>query len=337
MFIPLTSQNSKGPYDLETIQEGQANYECNLNPNGINGKCYGKDNPNYWQHYKTTITYPGTWINLKTGKMRYVKDGVDVNASREKKNYYCTGYDFKSVNKSWWNWKVGPDSCDGTKNTKEDMSKLDQVTIENDHNITAKIIKFGKYNWSFDLNCFYALSNDSCVDTPVPTESTTATPTTKDDGGCDTENSTELCNIKFRPITTSDLFPGKNGEAREAGFNWSSKATDKTITSDVNQSTGYGIDPGKYAEQLKQKTEEQEFEGTVDYYIHLTKEKIKELRSYAKKHDYTTFGEDKNSGTPAGTYKKVEGVEGLYYYNSKILDGFGSNIERNVKLGVNNN
>lgn len=337
MFIPLNQNNSKETqgfagkslYDLENVVDGQTSYECNINPNGINGKCYGKDNPNYWQHYKTTITYPGTWINLKTAENRYVDDNLDKNAVREEKNKYCTGYDFEPVNEQWWNWKVSPPYCDGNTGIPEDMTKLDTLTDKIDYNISAKIIKFGKYNWNIDLNCFYGLSNTVCLPPPVCEDP------------CECDNSTELCNATFRPITSSKLFPGKNGENREPGFNWTSDATDKSISAAVNQATGYGIDPGQYAKELQEKAQsndEVNFNGTADYYIHLTKEKIKELRSYSKANGYTAFGFDKNSlKTPAGTYTPVEGVKGLYYYNSKILDGFGSNIERNVKAGVNNN
>lgn len=324
MFIPLVT-------DYEQAKEGQTSYECNINPNGINGKCYGKDNPNYWQHYKTTITYPGTWINLKTSERKYTKDGVDVNTSREKKNYYCTGYDFEPVNEQWWNWKISPPYCDGNSGVPEDMTKIDTLTDDITYNITAKIIKFGKYNWSIDLNCFYGLSNTVCLPPPSC------------DDPCDCENSTELCNASFRPVTSSQLFPGKNGEDREAGYNWTSKATDKTISSEVNQVTGYGIDPGKYAQELQTKAQgnaEVNFDGQADYYVHLTKENIKELRSYAKENGYTAFSYNKNTlTTPVGTYKKVDGVQGMYYYNSSLLDNnkYIDKLERNVNRGVNNN
>lgn len=324
MFIPLVT-------DYEKAVEGQTSYECNINPNGINGKCYGKDNPNYWQHYKTTITYPGTWINLKTAERKYTSEGIDVNASREKKNYYCTGYDFEPVNEQWWNWKVSPPYCDGNTGIPEDMSKIDTLTDKIDYNITASIIKFGKYNWSFDLNCFYGLSNTVCL--PPPTC----------DDPCECENSTELCNATFRPITASKLFPGKNGDDREAGFNWTSDATDKSISTEVNQATGYGIDPGTYAKELQAKAQsnaEVNFGGVADYYIHLTKENIKQLRSYAKANGYTSFSYDKNNlTTPAGTYKQVNGIKELYYYNSNILENnkYIDKFERNVNRGVNNN
>ncbi len=306
MFIPLVT-------DLE---QGAESSECSINPNGINGKCYGKNNPTYWQHYKTTITYPGTWINLKTGARNYDKSEVDINTVRERKNYYCTGYDFESVNQVWWDWKI---------NKKEDMSLIDSVTVENDHNITAKIMKFGKYNWSFDLKCFYALSKN--VTLPPDGGQTGG----GNDGGCDNENSTELCNASFRPVTASNLFPSSDGSSsREAGFNWTSDARDLTITDDT---AGYGIDPGKYAEQIQQaatNNEDAAYSGTADYTVHLTKSNIKELRAYAKKNGYTLFeGNNKNP---------VTGVEGLYYYKSELIyNPTYAKTTKNVNLGINNN
>lgn len=302
MFIPLVT-------DLE---KGVENSECNINPNGINGKCYGKNNPTYWQHYKTTITYPGTYINLKTAARTYDKTEYNKDTMREKKNYYCTGYDFEPVNEVWWNWKI---------NDKEDMSKINAVTVENDHNITAKIVKFGKYNWSFDLKCFYGLSNSV-----VPVDPT------KQKGGCDNDNSTELCNAEFRPVTISNLFPDKDGTgSREVGFNWTSAAKDNTIKDDT---AGYGIDPGKYAEKIQTEAagnDEANYNGVADYSVHLTKENIKSLREYAKKNGYTLYeGNNKNP---------VNGVEGLYYYKSNLLgdNTYTTNFSRNVSLGINNN
>ena len=325
MFVPLVT-------DLERVQEGATSYECNINPNGINGKCYGKDNPNYWQHYKTTITYPGTWINLKNGERLYRKEGLDLNTVRENKNYYCTGFDFDSVNEEWWNWKFNPIDCEGNSGIQEDMSTINSVTVKVDDNIKANIIKFGKYNWSFDLKCFYGLSKTVCLPPP---------------GGedpCDSENSTELCNLQFRPVTSSNLFPSSEGNgSREAGFNWTSKATDKTISTSVNQLTGYGIDPGVYAKEIQenaQANDEVNFSGIADYYIHLTRDNIKALRKYASDNGYTSFNLTKNSEkTPAGTYTQVNGIEELYYYSSSLLNDnkYINKLERNVQRGVNNN
>lgn len=317
MFIPLVT-------DLE---KGVENSECNINPNGINGKCYGKDNPTYWQHYKTTITYPGTWINLKTAKRYYREEGFDINTVREKKNYYCTGYDFEPVNEQWWKWKLGPESCPGTNGVAEDMTKIDNISIQKDDNITAKIFKFGKYNWSFDLKCFYALSNLVCPpDIPTPK----SPPSGGGSGNCDDENSTEICNAEFRPVAISNLFPAKEG-TREPGFNWTSAAKDNTIKDDT---AGYGIDPGKYAEKIQAEAagnDEANYSGVADYTVHLTKANIKSLREYAKKNGYTLYeGNNKNP---------VTGVEGLYYYKSNLLgdNTYTTDFSRNVSLGINNN
>ncbi len=307
MFIPLDS-------DKETSKDAL----CALN--GINGICYGKDNPEYWQHYKTTITFPGTWIDLKSAKRYYHEDKVNKDNTREKENYYCTGYDFEPVNEQWWNWKI---------NNKGDINT---IKVERPDNIKTNIRNFGKYSWNIDLNCFYALSNQVDPDDPGDSgDNTTPPPTTEEKNECSNENSTALCNTVFRPVEQQLLFPASDGiNQREVGFNWTSAATDK-----VAAGTSYGIDPGNYAETLQEEAKgnpDSVYSGTADYTVHLTKENIKNLRSYAKKYGYISYqGNNKN--------ESPEKVEGLYYYKSNIFydPTYTTDAVVNTRIGFNNN
>lgn len=308
MFIPITVEDeqlkNRGNRDLETS-----------NNNGINGICYGKDNASYWQHYKTTITFPGTWINLKSGKRIFGEpSSIEKDYLREKENYYCTGYDYKPVNETWWDWKV---------NKVGNIQNINEEQLIK--NITAKIENFGKYNWYLNLNCFYGLSNEvtKCVG-----------PTCKPScsGG---ECSTTIKNIKMRAVDQQDLFAGRSND--KVGFNWTSAAQDQVALSASNSNAkSYGVDPGKYAEILQKQAKsnsEIAYSGTADYSLHLTKDNITKLREYVKENGYTSY-QGKKGGKP---YSEVEGIE-LYYYTSGILDDatFTTNFKKNTKLGVNN-
>lgn len=303
MFIPLNSDKETGTKDSI----------CNINPNGINGKCYGKNNASYWQHYKTTITFPGTWVDLKTSK-RYYKEPstVEKNYLKEKENYYCTGYDYKPVNKTWWDWKING------------VGNIDNITVEKPDNIKAKITNFGKYNWSVNVNCFYALNNQvtNCV-------GENCNPSCKD-GECDTT----LNNVKIRAVDQQNMFAGRTGDS--VGFNWTSAAQDKVALNASNASAKtYGIDPGAYAKELENAAKGNSnaaYSGDADYSLHLTKENIKALRNYVKSNGYTSY-----QGNGVKPYKEVSGID-LYYYTSGILgkNTYTTSFQRNTKLGVNN-
>lgn len=323
MFIPLTAGLSIAGTDFATDANDLCKYD------GINGRCYAKDNPSYWQHYKTTITFPGTWINLKTAARKYTDSGIDTNTYYENKNKYCVGFDVGEVNPTWWNWKVN-----GTCDTSSGKDGSD-ISVENDKNIKAKINDFGKFNWNVDVNCFYGVSNTIGVIPESESADKNCPPPPPGGETCEDENSTEICNIGFRSITEQNLFPDKEGTgSRESGFNWKSKAKDNTISEAVNNLTGYGIDPGEYAKEIESQAASNPdigFSGTADYYIHLTKDNIKQLRAYAKKNGYTLYeGQSKNP---------VNGVEGLYYYKSNLLNNktYIDSFSRNVNLGINNN
>lgn len=293
MFIPLEctdAQKQATPLvcDVENVEVAP----------GINGQCYGRDNPKYWQHYKTTITFPGTWINLKSAERVYKQpNSSSLNNYREKKNYYCTGYDSEDVNVDWWNWKVNG------------KGNINSIKIEKDNNITANISNFGKFDWSVGLKCFFGLYTKVCV--PGSDDPDCNFPEEEDQ--CSGENSTAICNYKFRVIDQANMFPDEQGLKgnRERGFNWTTKAIDHTIPTD----SSYFIDPEKYYQQLEASAEtafprnDGEFSHS-DYRVKLSRENIKNIKSYVRKNNFNTFD---------GSYHKVTPeVEGLYYYRSGL-------------------
>lgn len=293
MFVPLecTEEQKKATplvCDVENVEQAP----------GINGQCYGRDNPKYWQHYKTTITFPGTWINLKSAERVYKEpNSSSLNNYREKKNYYCTGYDSEDVNVDWWNWKVNG------------KGNVNSITLEKDNNITANIANFGKFDWSVGLKCFFGLYTKTCD----PSSGDPECNFPEEEDQCSGENSTAICNYKFRVIDQQNMFPDEEGQKgnRERGFNWTTKAIDNTIPKDST----YFIDPEKYWQQLEASantafpSSDAEF-SNADYRIKLTLDNIKNIRAYVKKNNFNTFD---------GTYHKVTPeVEGLYYYRSGL-------------------
>ncbi len=291
MFIPLKctdEQKQATPLlcDVETSEQAP----------GINGICYGRDNKSYWQHYKTTITFPGTWINLKSAERVYSRpNSTELNKYREKENYYCTGYDSEDVNKSWWQWKVNG------------KGNIDSITLEKDNNISAKIVDFGKFNWQVSLKCFFGLSTEIC---PCGTEG--CDKCEKEVNKCSDNNSTALCNYIFRPVDQSNMFPDKSGVgSRDRGFNWTSAAKDNTVPNN----SSYNIDPEKYWQELESSADDAfpKSDGDFsksDYRIQLTTDNIKNIKAYVKNNNFNTF---------SGTYNKVTPeVDGLYYYRSNL-------------------
>lgn len=295
MFIPLES-------DKETIEP----------INGINGKCYARNNPSYWQHYKTTITFPGTWIDLKTGERKYSEPSADKIASyKEKKNYFCVGFDSEDVNIAWWDWKI---------NNKGDINS---ITVEKDNNITADIDNFGKYNWNLSINCFYGLYSGVS-----PTCNDDDCPSIDEDAKCtDSDNCTTIDNYKFRIVDQENLFP-----SGKTGFNWTSAATDQTLK---DSGSSYYVDPGEYAETTEA-TANEAYSGTPDYEVYLTKENLKDLKSYANANTYTNFGgtyPDKYIDTD-GEGKTVSGFR-AYEIDSNVVSKTKA-FKRFTTIGVNN-
>lgn len=256
------------------------------NADGINGKCYCRDNSSYWQHYKTTITIPGSWINLKTGEVIYSEpQSSSTSEYRTKKYYFCTPYNIKEVNTIWWKWKVN-----GTGDGK---------TVEKNDNIKAKITSFGKYNWSLNINCFYAVYNKT-IDNPLcyrGNEGVSENCNTSDEGK--KEMSTKL-NYDIRVADTTNLFPNN----RLRGYNWGSaaqlKSNDSTISKAL-QNTGYGVDPVDYSKAVIAQGEKV-YDQKADLVINLDADT--NIISDIKKLDLDL----------GGKYTEVKDIPGLYYY-----------------------
>lgn len=321
--------------------------------NGILGLCYS--NSPKTPHYQTTITYPGTYVNYKTGGMSYTDD-IDNAVYKKKEGLFCTPYNQTNINEKYWYWATM---------YKYDTDAYPTNFTPSDWNIEAKLGKenggFGKYNWKINFSCFYS-SYDQTPDCP---EDDPDYPTCKHDldecpktdpcyqypgckcpepitekNECDSKLSTKFCNVRFRVVDTENLFPDSNGNAkpsRDLPFNWSSKAQDKNPKyagnndgAELLKDHGYGIDPYEYKTQVETNNESIYNENPM-YRIIISKEGIKELKEYVKTHGYNSY---------LGVYTPItSGSEIVRYYTMprelKNIIYENSNSIESDRLGYN--
>lgn len=298
-------------------EDSVSNPKCD---NGVNGKCYGT--PYNDHEYKTTITFPGAWINLKTGEVEY------TNQSKKDKGFdlenykYCTMYNSKNTNQSWWNWRVNT-------NMSTNAPSVDK------YNIHASVEKFGKFNWKLNFKCFYAVSDSTGK--PGCDPNTEVCDTHNDDDcdpekqSCETKTSPHNIDIRF-VREDKKLFAGRTygstGSSRDSGnqigFNWTSDAQDKTLNSATAK--GYDINPYEYGKSIMDTNNTQNvYNDEADVIITLTPDKsarIKQLlktNSSSKQYGIGQF--DKN-----GTWTKDKDIPMLNVYKSNILSSLGSDI-----------
>lgn len=227
------------------------------------GPCYGKSSSEY--DYMTKINFPGTWKNLKTGKIVWKNPNNVKYAKIGKDNSFCVPENIDDMNSLWWVWDVksridnGGNRIKATDAVKNSIGKLKQ-------NIHAKITKFGLFGWGVNIDCFYATYRENEGDDPKCTESGGCTTCKKGDcpNTCTnnnglykctcvrdcTETKTDVTNIAIRTVDNSNLFPNstvsdpntninikklsyenkedgllKLSDSREIGFNWNCNAT----------------------------------------------------------------------------------------------------------------
>ena len=314
MFIPADDDNLPGI--------GRTDY-------GILGKCY--DGHNEGIDYKTTITFPGSWINLKTGDVYYEKQSTDTN--REKKHYYCSPYNSKNVNDKWFKWTVYKNS--NQNEYPDDFSPTWNITADLGNNSGNK--KFGRYNWSIKFQCFYSAYNET-FDTGdlkcYKNNSGEETACVDDNGNKIPDGkSTKLQDsYDIRVSDNASIFPQKNGKNRLRGYNWGSQAMlrskDQTIQNTL-ESTGYGVDPVKYSRKVMEKGQDV-YDDTAEVVITLSQSQMSDLKG-----EPLEIGTYSNRNYSGEYNNKVENIPGLYYY--KMAGEFKNkySITTNWTLGEN--
>lgn len=274
--------------------------------NGINGKCYAKRTMP-WQHYKTTISFPGTFVELKTGEVFYKTNIAETdnkykNGAHRDDNRFCTPLFMKDVNERWARMVTG-------------LEPMDSSYIPDQYNINASIENFGKYNWKFDLQCFYG-SYNRIKDIPCPN---------CDDGGnpecktCVEPNCPDKCktdtrlNYEIRVIDNENPFPNN----RTPGYNWSSAATLNSSDPNIKAAltaTGYGVNPIDYANKIKE-IGNKVYNENAELTVTLNSDTIRSLANLPLE--------------STGKYTKVNNIPGLYYYKmgSDITGIIGTNAK----------
>lgn len=293
--------------------------------------CYysGSDNDRL---YMTEWSFPGTWINNKTGEISF-KYKEPSSGWYTEKNKFCIPLNAESVNTKWWEWTKIGNNCMSEDAVKRELDKdYDNDSNSNGYNIKALAKNFGYFGWNFNIQCFYALKNEECkID---------------DRGCCNPTCQGKKCDdttigpnegYTIRVIDRNNLFPNSgadvsptNPSKREIGFNWTTAAT---IPDYKNPS--YAVDPAALIAKIQNNSKDiyTDEDRYLDYEFFLTPTTLNKIRSYNKKNTYGTW-----NGT---TIEKG----GLNVYQSNLFRaGVGNNnilsdgaiTKRAGKVGVNN-
>ena len=287
--------------------------------------CYINSDAKDW--YQAEWSFPGTWINNKTGEISY-EDKLDDSSWHVQEDKFCIPLDAQSVNTKWWEWsEVGTDCYTDAEIEEE---------VRNNYNIHARTTNFGYFGWEFMFDCFYALRNEVC-DTSI--DGCCNDPTPDPDPECpegecpgpDTTISTR--DYAFRIIDTSDMFPktststeedsvgeGYSKTGRTPGYNWN---LDGDVVVALNaKNSDYTINPTALIADIQQR-QSSIYEGTkyLDYSFVLDTEDLAAIREYNRDKQYTEF--DGNT--------RVK--NGVIVYESDLINEYAT---RQGTPGVNN-
>ena len=286
-----------------------AKLDDNDDVNGQNGLCYGI--PTSGHEYKTTITFPRAYQDLKTHTT--LTDVNDINKCKcsnldnngqcttgnednwtcmAKDQYFCTRKNEKNVNEDWWKWYYSANKSDSSvpdpKNYNinawigYDHTGINQTLTSIDpyaYNYSSEGLSggFGKFEWKIKLACFYAVYNgQGCEpgdpDCPNPTDPPS-------DPDCD--SNAQCCGDC--PTTSSDNVSVRVADPKDL-FN------DNTISkSSVKHKVGYN-----WTDDAKIKYAAPTDELTTNGYTILPSERIIEIESIANQEktyddDYIDF------------------------------------------------
>lgn len=298
------------------------------------GECFGGATTTSYD-YMTEWSFPGTWINNKTGEISYSTPSR-TNEWHEKKNKFCTSLKSSDVNTKWWNWKMHNNyqACSVTSMdavTKESIL----AQVNSNLNIKATARNFGKFDWDFNIGCFYALNSKPGSYTETETgpeiEEPIECPIDDCDSRIETCDKVSVDNYKFRNVTTSDLFPGEDASTtdtgRDPGFNWSHKATN------LNNSQ-YEVTPTALIKTIQDRQNQIYNEDNenkyLDYEFVLDSSTIKEIRDYninEGKNNYTNYRGTTYNVNGITVYKSTmfRDPNGILYNSNNVLGKLGCN------------
>lgn len=310
-------------YDAATLRNTGSAVDIHDNSNIILNRsdCYGETiNKN---KYMTEWSFPGTWINNKTGEISY--KAKKETTWHKKKDKFCTSLNSADVNVGWWYYGAMNEKKNAV--TGETMTDEQLKAAVTDYNIKASTSDFGHFSWKIDVSCFYALYDTAGKKDPGDTSKTCI------DKNCDDiKDKDPAQRYRIRTVDTADLFPSPEGKdttdatktGRTPGFNWTINATNL-------KNEDYIIAPTALLEdiQTKERNGETYSDTNLEYEFVLDREALKAIRKYTTSGNYTNF-----TG-------KFEIVNGVSVYNSSLFRGLGSTLDSKYinkvgKLGCNN-
>ena len=299
--------------------------------------------PDTW-NYHNIITFPGTWINNKTGQTVHSMDPGHEDFYTYVGNEYCTKLNSIPINTAWYDWKVNQN---GNSSSLTDSQKS-QIEDSIEMNIKGHIDNYGYFGWNFDVECFYAIGEPETKCTPddpnYPTCDDPSCPSSDPDyPNCPKEQKDNVINeYDFRSISLDNLFPNsvtptssdneKNqasnlinkveslrgnsatqvaDDTREVGFNWTCGATNL-------ENPDYPVQPVTTMNRI-QELGDSIYEGNdyLDYHIVLTPETMRKVRKY--NNNYNSYAEpttdDSSEVLTAGNNKTA----GITVYRSYLL------------------
>ena len=304
--------------------------------------CYKCGKATSQKKYMTEWSFPGAWINNKSGELTFDKSKVNTRTWQTMEDKFCLPLNVKNVNTKWYNYyfakmhgsdgnisyndsqytnsitcadgtKLNDISCDyrNTKFTDEDAKHIN-------YNINAIVKNFGFYNWNINIKCFYAV-NDEFPGYEGKTCKTT----------CDNDSSSDK-NKKYRirTVDLGNLFPDSQGNkltttdttGRTPGFNWT-KYSNQTI-----KDTSYKSLASNYTKWVQAKGYSVYSDDYLDYEVNLTKDLINKLKRRDK--NYTAWEGDTSTDS-------VVNYQSPLFRNGGILSG-NSHYPNGQALKCNN-
>ena len=312
--------------------------ELTIEPDNQNGYagCYEDTNARNW--YQVAWSFPGSWINNKTGEISYElnKD----NGWQQQKDKFCIPLDAKSVNVGWWEKTVLGSSCYTEKQITEEL--------KGNMNIHASTTDFGYFGWNFDFECFYALKNEAYQ---LDENGKLVCPPCTDD--CDTSTFEDYT---FRVVDLNKLFPDAKNETdnnsvrldsetasslnlgRQPGFNWTLGSDNQEESGNMEfnlniKNEGYKVNPLQLIEDIQEKGNSiYSGDSYLDYLIVLDRDTLSKIREFNRKDDKSYSDYTGSIECPDG---KCNDDVKFTYYHSDLLDKLGGAVEQRGTAGKN--
>lgn len=291
IYFPYSTKNDKNSKD-QLPSVGSKNTTTTVNNKNTTilsyDGCYQDNNEN-GKFYQAEWSFPGSWINYKTGEISYV-DKSGSKGWRTMPNKFCVPLDAKNVNTKWWNYyysRVLAGSKSSFSDYQNECFGKSESKAEK-YNIVGETTKFGKFNWDVTVSCFYALNGGN------KTDSNTCTNTSKS---------------RVRSVDLENLFPANDGSksdqnstGRKPGFNWSTYASTKNVAE-----SGMAVDPSLYLTDVQNLGYSVYSNDYLDYEFDLSPSDLKQLRTITKEsnHNYTSYSGESSVSKKTGVTRYV--------------------------------